>query len=235
MGCGRIITTQDIQQIREARRGMQAGSAVVASGQVGLGLRVISISSVKLQKTVGDIGERITQQSLKGHNLNTTVAPNARIYDVGNQSRVASVKTYGVGHGSVSRSTVSNYVRDLRVATGRSQRPNDMQKFNAAAQELRQAARQSSVPLPSALSSAQSNRSAAEWLRQNAEMRIPDDHVKQVRSAVRSSVIRTPVTYGLPPNASYADKAALGQQLAQRVQPMGMSAVRIEQMVDKYL
>jgi hypothetical protein len=235
MGCGRIVTAQDIQQIREARKGMEAGSVVAATGNVGLGLKMIITSSIKLQKVVGDIGERITQQSLKGHNLNTTVGHNSKVYDVGNQNRVASVKTYGIGHGSVSKATVNNYVRDLRVATGRSQRPKDVQKFNAAAQELRQAARQGNVALPSALQNAPNDKAASDWLRRNAEMRIPDDHVKQVRNSVRSSVIRNPETYGLSANASYADRAALAQQLARKVQPMGMSVANIEQIVEKHL
>lgn len=235
MGCDRIVTTQDIQQIREARKGMEAGSVMAAIGSVGVGLQMMRNSIAKFQKVVGDIGERIAQQNLNGHNLNITVGYNSKIYDVGNQNRVVSVKTYGVGHGSISKNAIDNYVRDLRVATGRSQRPKDVEKFNAAARDLRQAARQGNVPLPSALQNAQNDKAASDWLQGNAEIQIPDDYVKQVRNSIIGRVIRSPQKYGLPANASYAEKAAFAQQLERQVQPMGMSVANIERMVEKHL
>lgn len=235
MGCGRIVTTQDIQQIREARKGVEAGSVVVASGHVGTGLKMIIISYKKIEKVWADIGERAAERTREGHNLNYTVRHNSKIYDVGSNEGVSSVKTRGVFQGSISRQTVNNYVGDLRVATGRSQILDNIKKFNAAAQELRQAARQDNVSLPSALKNAQSDKVASDWLRGNAKMDIPDDQVPQVRSAVKRSVMLHPETWGLPSDASYRVKADLAKELAGRVQPMGKEIAEIERLLAKHL
>lgn len=253
MGCGRIVTEHDIQQLREARRqmkiesqrdvqrlhevkkGMELGSVLILGTNPGVGLQMIRNSAAQFDKLKGDIGERATQNTLKGHNLNTTVGHNSKIYDVGSSKSIASVKTYGVGHGTTSKSTVNNYVKELRVATGRSRLSNDIKKFNAAASELREVAKKGQASFPAGLKNSLSDNAAAEWLRQNAELRIPDDHVQTVRAAVQRCVLSRPSAYGLPANASYAEKAALASQLMQQVQPMGISVGEIERALEKHL
>lgn len=240
MGCFRIVTIQDVQQLREARKGLETSNKMMTSGNVTLthvGLKISRDSLAQLSKVVGNIGEHITQRSLgeeKAHNLNTTVGHNARIYDVGNQNCIASVKTRGVGQGCLAKPTIHNYVKDLRVATGRSQIKADANKFNAAAQALREAAKQNNAPLPTALQKAQSDKEACDWLRERAELRIPDDHVDQVRSAVKRSVMRDPSAYGLPKDASYRVKADLAKELAGKVQPMGKEIAEIERLIERY-
>ena len=238
MGCARIATVKDIQQMREARKGMQLAGSVMASGHIGLGLQMIRNSADKYTKTVGDIGERVTQNSLRkenAHNLNQTVKANLKIFDIGSWQRVASVKTHGVGRGIISRSDVGNYVSDLRIAVGCSNQLKDQKKFESAAQELQQAAAKAPSDFPEGLRQAADGREASEWLRENAELRIPDDHVRQVRSAINRSVIRNPSAYGLEAGASYGQRADLGQKLALRIQPMGITASSIEQTLDELL
>ncbi len=235
MGCGRIVTKQDIQQLRDARKGLQTGVTLLAGGNTGLGFKMMRNSGQKINKLVGDIGERATRHNIKGHDLNTTVGHNSKVYDVGNSKQIASVKTYGVGSGPISSQTIGNYLNSLRVATGKSQSHDNQKKINMAAQELRQAAQKGEAAFPSEIKNSTSDKGAREWLSKNAELRIPDDQVNAVRSAVHRSVLRSPTTYGLSANASYSEKAALANQLMYQVQPMGVSVTEIENLLDKNL
>ena len=236
MGCARIATVRDIQQMRESMRGMRLGSFALASGHAGVGLQMMRNSAQKYNIIVSEIGERVTQESLRhenAHNLNETIRHNSKLYDIGSLKRVASVKTYGVGRNRLLRSTRDNYVRDLRVAAGRSSRPKDQRKFASAAQELQQAAATRPSDLPEGLRRSSSGQAAREWLRKNFELRIPDNHVEEVRGAIRRSVIRYPSAYGLEAGVSYGEKARLGQELALRVRPMGVKTSSIERILDE--
>lgn len=240
MGCLRILTEQDIEQLRAAQHGAAAAAIAIVSGNVGLiatGLALAVTSGANLFKVVGNVGEQLTQRTLGGeraYNLNDA-KHNAELYDVGNTNRVASVKTRGIGQGSLSSQTIGNYVRDLRAATGYSQRVDDVKKFRAAAETLRKIGQDGSIPLPVELHTATTTEAACAWLHRYAELRVPDDHVPHVRRAIERSVFKSPSTYGLAANASYDERALLGRVLAQRVNPMGMSTDEIEDVLTRVL
>jgi hypothetical protein len=257
MGCFRIVTSACIEQLRATHDQSIATPEIIeqlrkvqndlASAALGVMVpdaslihgtfKLIRNATATLQQAIADATEIIAQSSLGeegGHNLNS-IEKNFRIYDVSNHNHVASVKGYGLAEDRLSSQTRSNYLRDIRVAVGLAVGLKDVNKFEAAAESLRRAAIESSLPLPSALQEAKTTAAACDWLCKNAEIRIPNDHVESVRKSVERAVKLRPEVYGLPPDAPFAERIDFGKQLAERVQPMGHSTAEILQLMDQVI
>ncbi|MBN2393562.1 MAG: hypothetical protein JXR84_22705 [Anaerolineae bacterium] len=154
-------------------------------------------------KAQGRAGERVALQEIKNHegcavDLNDGGAANFPIYDVAGPNEVASVKVRGLNDGdTLSDATLGQYTRDFEEAIGRGSGAIEPalgttdteftpSKFNNAARHLHEMAK-TSDGMPSEL--AQSEDAAADYLRENATLKIPSDHAEQVNTYLRGRLL----------------------------------------------
>lgn len=149
-----------------------------------------------LVKAQGRAGERVAWQEIKDQqgraiDLNKDVGPNFPIYDIAGPESVASVKVLGIDDGpQLSQSNLDQYRRDFEEAVGHSGGAVERTlgddwspaKFNNAALNLHELAKTYDAYPPQL---AYSPEAAANYLRHNAELRIPSDHAEQVRADLR--------------------------------------------------
>jgi hypothetical protein len=157
-------------------------------------------------KAQGRAGERVALQAIRDQagtaiDLNDTPAANAAIYDVAGPNLLASVKVRGLGHGNeLSKTTLRQYRKDFAEAIGRgggeveptvlgqeTDARHGLKKFNQAARELHARAQTSPEGLPPDL--AQGPDEAADYLRREAKLMIPDDHARQLRDHLREKLL----------------------------------------------
>jgi hypothetical protein len=152
-----------------------------------------------IAKAQGRAGERVALQEIKDEqgrvaDLNKAVGPNFPIYDVAGPESVASVKVHGIDDGpQLKQSNLDQYRNDfeeaiglgsgrVEPALGNAGSDWSQAKFNNAARYLHEQAKTNDA-FPRQL--AQSPEEAANYLRQNAELKIPSDHAKQVQADLR--------------------------------------------------
>ncbi|MGC9398133.1 MAG: hypothetical protein ACP5HM_03235 [Anaerolineae bacterium] len=157
-------------------------------------------------KAQGRAGERVALQAIEDEagtavDLNDTPAANAAIYDVAGPHDVASVKVRGLGDGArLKESTLGQYRKDFAEAIGRGSgeveptvlgkettAPHGLRKFNQAARELHRRAQTAPEGLPTELAPGPDE--AADYLRREAKLMIPDDHARQLRDDLREKLL----------------------------------------------
>lgn len=107
------------------------------------------------------------------------------------------------------------------------------------ARRILQAHTQQDVPIPTELaarapddlSTATSDdlHDAAEWLGRNSVLRIPDDHLPDVREELKARMLQHPDNYYL----EEADLDRVDHIAAQRVQGIGVDSSQLQEMIDR--
>lgn len=200
-----------------------------------------------IAKAQGRAGERVALQEIKDEqgravDLNQEVGPNFPIYDVAGPESVASVKVHGIDDGpQLRQSNLDQYRNDFEEAVGRGSGRVEpalgdvgsdwsQAKFNNAARYLHEQAKTNDA-LPRHL--AQSPEEAANYLRQNAELKIPSDHAKQVQANLRqrlfsdNTITREVQAGRLGLDVSSSNYQAEAEKMISRVKEIPITSVQL--------
>ncbi len=154
---------------------------------------------------------------MKGNNYPT--------YDISSSNQVASVKTHWADDGSLSDSARQAYQRDFSHMLGWGR---DVGALEQDGQNII-SARDKGVPVPEGLAIATTAEQAAQYLRDNSILMVPDDHVAIVRADLRARILELPDNYFLPPNPTEEQIASL----LGRVRGIGMTSQELQAMIAK--
>jgi hypothetical protein len=166
---------------------------------------------------MGTAGENVRmtylqQQGFNATNLNS-LRPNAPGLDLATQAGFEQVKV------SASSTYGRNALSDLT-------NPAYSEKAADMVIALRLALiKQGSWPLT--LSETASKEDIAKFVRASATVAVPDDIVESTRTAVRTNALQLPENYGIPDGLSPAQLRMQVDQLAQRIQPIGLTLPEI--------
>lgn len=173
----------------------------------------------------GEIAER-AMKSLGGESLNESCGRNFPVYDHKWGQEWASVKTHMPGKAHPS-AHLDNYAHDLRVAMGETEAKEGKYKgWRGPTFAARAVAHQEGASHP-----AQRAQAVRQQMEQHATIRIPRDHVEEVRRCIWYAAQRQPYLYGLP---SGYDRSDL-QGLVDRVKPLPISAREIQDAVERQM
>ncbi len=145
-------------------------------------------------------------------------------YDVSSTSEVATVKTRWDSKGELSDAARSGYKRDFAKMNGWGRTVGAVERD---ADNIL-AARDAGVPVPKELEDATAEQASA-YLRDNACLRIPDDHVDTVRADLAEDVRNLPSNHNLPENPSQEQI----DHILQRVQGIGVTSTELQGMVER--
>lgn len=154
--------------------------------------------------------------SFKGDNYPT--------YDITSHTEVASVKTHWDVEGKLNTSAVAAYRRDFSKMMGWGRSRGTLE----ADGEKIVAIRGAGAPVPEALEHATATE-AAEYLRDNAVLRIPGDHVQPIRDELEKDIRAFPGNYQLPENPSQKQV----EHILNRVQSIGLTSGELQKLVDE--
>jgi len=154
---------------------------------------------------------------MKGNNYPT--------YDISSSNQVASVKTHWGDDGSLSDSARQAYQRDFSHMLGWGR---DVGALEQDGQNII-SARDKGVPVPEGLAIATTAEQAAQYLRDNSILMVPDDHVAIMRADLRARILELPDNYFLPPNPTEKQLA----QVLSRVRGIGLSSQELQDLITK--
>ncbi len=178
--------------------------------------------------------EKMRAQGETVTDLNTRFDPSFPIYDVTSDKQVASVKCRGLDQGATpSQALVKKYISDLEDATGN---VTDPSRFTDAVNRLHADARAGQPGYPAEL--AASPHQAEKYLRENAKLMIPDDHV----APVKTELARRLFGDDLMSRQTAANRLGLGEinapdymaranAMLDRIQGVGVSSTQIKQLL----
>ena len=194
-------------------------STDLAKSNYGWARRICS-ESAALRFIGGDaisLDKFVTQHNvpLKGWNY--------PIYDISSSQEIASVKTHWNGKGELDESSIIRYQSDLSKQLGFNR------EFLALSTDAKNIflIREAGGPVPFQLSNA-GQEEAAVYLRDHSVLRIPDDHVDQVRLAVRASAKEMPDNFYL----SNSEISRL-DLLSKRIQGIGLTSSELLGIINK--
>lgn len=190
-------------------------------------------------KAQGRAVERTAMYRMRGDgnvtDLNKQLGNNFPVYDVASDKQVASVKCKGLDDGAtLSDATKNTYIRDFEAAIGQGTQP---EKFANAAKYLNQAAQENSTGYPREL--ATSPQAAEQYLRENAQLLIPDDHAIAVKNELHSrlfsndAVERQVAAERLGLNMNAPDYPEQVNKMLNRIQGAGIYSFEVKQLMDK--
>jgi hypothetical protein len=148
---------------------------------------------------------------------------NYPVYDVTSRSEVASVKTHWSSNGELDNA-IAAYKRDFAQMLGWNRTPDALAKDGENIIAIRDAG----APVPKGLADA-TVEGAAEYLRDNSCLRIPDDHVDTVRAELEQDVRSFPSNYYLPENPS--DEQV--KHVVERLRSIGLTSDELQEMIDR--
>lgn len=147
-------------------------------------------------------------EGFQGHNY--------PLYDLASPTEVASVKTHWTSEGNLDTNALNAYVRDFERQLGWGRAAGSVARDGERLVQVRD---QCGIPVPEALKQANAE-AAAEYLRLNSCLRIPEDHVKPVQDELVRRARQSPETYGLPVDYTDADLT----HLRDRVRSLGLTS-----------
>ena len=144
-------------------------------------------------------------------------------YDITSHAEVASVKTHWDGKGELDRNAIRAYKRDFAKMWGWGRSSGALEKDAENILLIRGA----EGPVPPILEQA-SETEAAEYLRDNARLRIPDDHVDTMRSEIEADI------YAFPGNYHLSDSPSPEQvkHILERIQGIGITSNDLRKLID---
>jgi hypothetical protein len=148
----------------------------------------------------------------KGHNFPT--------YDISSSSEIASVKT----HWDNTDAYISDFHRQL--GWGRSY-DQGLSPVQLDARNIIQARDRGEIPVPRDLENANLAQ-VTDYLNRQSVLRIPDDHVKEVRDKLETLVTDLPHNYHLPDNPSQEQI----KSVLDRIRPMGLTSTELREMIE---
>ena len=192
-------------------------------------------------KAQGRAAERSALEKMRANgatltDLNTRFNTSFPIYDVASDSQVASVKCRGLEQGATpSDSTINTYITDLENATGNISQSG---KFDNAVKGLHADASTVRVGYPPELAVSLSQ--AEKYLRENAKLMIPDDHVMPVRNELTRRLFQDDAMS----RQTAASRLGLGDvnapnypmranAMLNRIEGVGVSSIQIKQLLDQ--
>lgn len=176
----------------------------------------------------GRLHEDALQAKLGGdaQNINDLVIDNFRTYDLVSPKGVWSVKSHMGSKGELTEWAANSYQADFDYMLGWNR---GMGSVELDAKALRENLPKETA-LPTALKEG-SLEEAADYLKDNSFLGIPEDHVEAIRSNLTNKALEYPETYGLsvPPGNDEL------QNLANRVQGTGLKAADTPALVNEKL
>lgn len=168
-----------------------------------------------------EIQGRLHEDSLKSRlggdvqNINDLVEDNFRTYDLISSEGVWSVKSHMGREGQLTESAKQAYQANFEHMLGWN-RPVDAVEMDVKA--LRERLPEGTA-MPKVLRKG-SLQDAADFLKNNSKLGIPEDHVEMVRKNLIDHAREFPETYGLPEQPGEEDL----QKLSNRIQGTGLNA-----------
>lgn len=163
------------------------------------------------------------RQELRG-NSRSFQGDNYPTYDITSHTEVASVKTHWNIEGELTESAKAEYKRNFSKMLGWGRSVGALENDG----ENIVAIRDTEGPVPPELKQANKTE-AAEYLRDNARLRIPDDHVKPLREVLEKDIHTYPSNYYLPENPSQEQV----EHILNRVQGIGLTSTEIRKLIDE--
>ncbi|HOZ37179.1 MAG TPA: hypothetical protein PLH64_00350 [Anaerolineaceae bacterium] len=179
-----------------------------------------------------EIQGRLHEDSLKSRlggdvqNINDLAEDNFRTYDLISSEGVWSVKSHMGGEGELTESAKLAYQANFEHMLGWN-RSVDAVEMDAKA--LRERLPEGTA-MPKVLREG-SPQEAADFLRNNSKLGIPEDHVEMVRKNLIDHAREFPETYGLPEQPGEEDL----QKLSSRIQGTGLNAADTPALVREQL
>lgn len=231
------VDTSEVDELRKQQEGMQKAELdaldslealePAATGQQ-IETKVNDARETVSLREMGDMGEEVARERTGRTDLNAVDLPmqgdNFPIYDNAGEDGVASVKVYGTGEdGDPSAGTVGSYMRAFDEARGFADTP----KWNKTANLLSLGSAQG-VAMPSEIANASSLAEIQRYLRQHAQLQVPDNHLDAVRNAVAAEMREFPGNSGLPEGLS---EEQINRIAAERVIPIGATTAQLRNMI----
>lgn len=169
------------------------------------------VSALKMAGEDAVLLDDVVGKDFRGHKFPT--------YDISSSNEIASVKSHFSSSGELSNTNVTAYMSDFDKMLGYQRAYED--GLDPVQQDAIRIAhiRDQGVPVPTELHE-ESTEKVANYLKNKSILRIPEDHVEEVRTALESKAKESPKTYYLPtePNEQQI------KELTERVQSSGMSS-----------
>lgn len=179
-----------------------------------------------------EIQGRLHEDSLKSQlggdiqNINDLAEDNFRTYDLISSEGIWSVKSHMGGEGELTESAKQAYLANFEHMLGWN-RSVDAVEMDAKA--LRERLPEG-IAMPKVLRNG-SLQDAADFLKNNSKLGIPEDHVEMVRKDLIDHAREFPETYGLPEQPGEEDL----QRLSNRIQGTGLNAADTHAIVREHL
>ena len=179
-----------------------------------------------------EIQGRLHEDSLKSRlggdvqNINDLAEENFRTYDLISSEGIWSVKSHMSAEGELTKSALNAYQANFEHMLGWN-RSVDAVEMDAKA--LRERLPEGTA-MPKVLREG-SPQEAADFLRNNSKLGIPEDHVEMVRKNLVEHAREFPETYGLPEKPGEEDL----QKLSSRIQSTGLNAADTPALVREQL
>lgn len=158
---------------------------------------------------------KVNELGFKGNNY--------PIYDISSPEEVASVKTHWNSEGYLDKNAISAYKRDFAKLYGWNRNVNALHEDGENIIKIRNAG----LSVPHELENA-TIEEASEYLRDNSLLRIPDDHVDQIRSELEVDIRNFPTSYSLSENPT--DEQI--KHVLERVKGIGLKSNELKEMVE---
>jgi hypothetical protein len=167
----------------------------------------------------GTLGEELAVRGIGGANLDSMVKKNFEVFDVTTPDEIASVKSHVVGN---IDNAIGNYAKDLRCAMGISEEA----KYEVPVNSLLEAKNNPEqwevlkASLPEGIQEASTPEEMRFAIQEASTLRIPVDHVEQVREYLDKVVPKNPELYGIPADLSEEEFKVHMDALKDRVRPI---------------
>ncbi len=159
-------------------------------------------------------------------NINDLVVDNFKTYDLISSEGIWSVKSHMSGEGELTESAIKSYQADFDYLLGWNRSVDALERDVKALRERLP----EGTPMPKVLREG-SVQEAVDYLKNNSNLGVPEDHVEAVRNNLINHARKYPETYGLPEKPSEEDF----QRLSNRIQGTGLNAAATPVLVQKQL
>lgn len=150
------------------------------------------------------------------------VGGNYPTFDIASSTEISSVKTHWSINGDLSETAINSYLSDFHFILGWNREVNALYKDG----ENIIRAKENGVPVPNEVRSL-SAEGAAVYLRDFGTLRVPDDHVQQIRSALALKVRTAPANYFL--SETFTEDQV--ERVVNRVRGIGVTSTELQQML----
>lgn len=157
------------------------------------------------------------------------------IFDIGSQESIISVKVKGIhlegeniaGY-KLNQSAKTAYLNAFYDIIGEGSNESLLEE---AAALLFEAKNKRLIQIPDKMKNKITVAAIKDYLCQYSELRIPDEHVDEIRELVKAKIQKFPDNFGL--KGTVTEKQI--HRLLERIQPIGVTLYEIEQQYEKYI